>query len=182
MHNGQKNKTEIPQLPQDLIDKLTKPIKRFLHIQASASLVLLLFTVIALVLSHSMWGDAFLAVWETPMGINVGSFIFIRSLREWINDALMTLFFFLVALELKRELVLGELKHPRVAALSIVAAFGGMLVPAALYLILQSGQPGDNGWGTVMATDTAFVIGCLGVIRDTYSPIVCAYLCYRCRL
>ncbi|OLQ75559.1 Na+/H+ antiporter NhaA [Photobacterium proteolyticum] len=164
MENGHQNKTEIPQLPQDLIDKFTKPIKRFLHIQASASLVLLLFTVIALVLSHSMWGDAFLAVWETPMGINVGSLIFVRSLREWINDALMTLFFFLVALELKRELVLGELKHPRIAALSIIAAFGGMLVPAALYLMLQSDQPGENGWGTVMATDTAFVIGCLGLL------------------
>ena len=89
---------------------------------------------------------------------------FARSLREWINDGLMTLFFFLVALELKRELVLGELNNPRMAALSIAGALGGMLVPAALYLMLQSGQPGQHGWGTVMATDTAFVIGCLALL------------------
>jgi NhaA family Na+:H+ antiporter len=76
----------------------------------------------------------------------------------------MTLFFFLVALELKRELVLGELRNPRMAALSIVAALGGMLVPAAIYLILQLGQPGQNGWGTVMATDIVFVIGCLALL------------------
>ena len=76
----------------------------------------------------------------------------------------MTLFFFLVALELKRELVLGELSHPRMAALSIAAALGGMLVPAVLYLLLQWGQPGQQGWGTVMATDTAFVIGCLALL------------------
>jgi NhaA family Na+:H+ antiporter len=76
----------------------------------------------------------------------------------------MTLFFFVVALELKRELVLGELSEPRVAALSVAAAAGGMLVPAALYLSLQSGQPGAHGWGTVMATDTAFVVGCLALL------------------
>ncbi|MHC4800211.1 MAG: Na+/H+ antiporter NhaA, partial [Planctomycetota bacterium] len=106
----------------------------------------------------------FLEAWETPVGIRVGSLEFTRSLREWINDALMTLFFFLLALEVKRELVLGELRNPRVAALSIVAALGGMLVPVVFYLILQSGQPGQNGWGTVMATDTAFVIGCLALL------------------
>jgi NhaA family Na+:H+ antiporter len=85
-------------------------------------------------------------------------------LREWINDGLMTLFFFLVALEIKRELVLGELNNPRMAALSIAAALGGMLVPATLYLLLQWGHPGESGWGTAMATDTAFVIGCLALL------------------
>lgn len=89
---------------------------------------------------------------------------FTRSLRDWINDGLMTLFFFVVALELKRELVLGELNNPRMAALSIAGAVGGMLVPAALYLMLQFGHPGERGWGTVMATDTAFVIGCLALL------------------
>jgi Na+/H+ antiporter NhaA len=76
----------------------------------------------------------------------------------------MTLFFFLVSLELKRELVLGELNNPRMAALSVAAALGGMLVPAALYLTLQSGLPGQHGWGTAMATDTAFVIGSLALL------------------
>ncbi len=82
----------------------------------------------------------------------------------------MTLFFFLVALELKRELVLGELRHPRMAALSVAAAIGGMLVPAVLYLTLQWGGPAQHGWGAVMATDTAFVIGCLTLLGSRVDP------------
>jgi len=158
------NEAKLARLPAGFVDRLTKPFSRFLRIEAAAGLVLLLFTVAALVLSNSPWSHSFLGAWETPLGIRIGSFEFDRSLKEWINDALMTLFFFLVALELKRELVLGELKNPRVAALSIAGALGGMLVPAALYLVLQSGHPGASGWGTVMATDTAFVIGCLALI------------------
>lgn len=153
-----------PQLPGQLIDWLTKPVARFLRIEAAAGSILLLFTVVALLVSNSPWGNAFLAMWEIPVGIGIGELEFSRSIREWINDALMTLFFFLVALELKRELVLGELRKPRTAALSIVAALGGMLVPAVIYWSLQSGEAGQHGWGTVMATDTAFVIGCLALL------------------
>ncbi|QBQ56185.1 Na+/H+ antiporter NhaA [Nitrosococcus wardiae] len=164
MNEEQQAGTGSPRLPAELIDWLTKPIGRFLYIEAAAGLVLLLFTIVALVLSNSPWSHPFLGVWETPVGIQIGSLEFTRSLREWINEALMTLFFFLIALELKRELVLGELRRPRMAALPIAAALGGMFVPAVLYLILQLGQPGQNGWGTVMATDTAFVIGCLALL------------------
>jgi NhaA family Na+:H+ antiporter len=156
--------TEIARLPKELIDRLTRPFGRFLRIEAAGGAVLLLFAVAALVLSNSPWALFFEHAWETPVGLQLGSLEFARSLREWINDGLMTLFFFLVALELKRELVLGELNNPRMAALSIAAALGGMLVPAALYLALQWGQPGEMGWGTVMATDTAFVIGCLALL------------------
>lgn len=171
MNEDQQINGGSPQLPQEPIDWLTKPVIRFLHIEAAAGLVLLLFTMAALILSNSSWAHSFLEVWETPLGIQLGSLEFTRSLREWINDALMTLFFFLASLELKRELVLGELRNLRVAALSISAALGGMLVPAAFYLILQSGQPGQSGWGTVMSTDTAFVIGCLALLgaRIPYS-------------
>lgn len=151
-------------LPPRLADRVSKPIARFLHIETTAGLVLLVFTIAALVLSNSPWSAPFLNAWETPFGLQFGSFEFHRSLKEWINDALMTLFFFLVALELKREFVLGELNSPRMAALSIAGALGGMLVPAALYLMFQFGHPGANGWGTVMATDTAFVIGCLALL------------------
>jgi NhaA family Na+:H+ antiporter len=154
----------LARLPKEFVDRLTKPFARFLGIEAAAGVVLLLFTVAALILSNSPWAHPFLNVWETRVGLQIGSFEFARSLRDWINDGLMTLFFFLVALELKRELVLGELNNPRMAALSIAAALGGMLVPASLYLLLQWGQPGESGWGTVMATDTAFVIGCLALL------------------
>lgn len=155
---------ELSRLPREFVDRLTKPFARFLGIEAAAGAVLLLFTVAALLLSNSPWAHPFLNVWETRVGIQIGSLEFARSLKDWINDGLMTLFFFLVALELKRELVLGELNNPRMAALSIAGALGGMLVPAALYLMLQSGHPGESGWGTVMATDTAFVIGCLALL------------------
>ncbi|HXH24403.1 MAG TPA: Na+/H+ antiporter NhaA, partial [Vicinamibacterales bacterium] len=151
-------------LPSALVERLTRPFARFLQIETAAGAVLLAATVVALLLSNSRWADAFLAIWETPVGVHIGSGEAVRSLKEWINDGVMTLFFFLVALELKREIVLGELGQPRVAALSIAAAAGGMLVPAAIYLMLQSGQSGAEGWGTVMATDTAFVIGCLALL------------------
>ncbi len=152
------------QLPREPIDRLTKPFARFLGIEAAAGAVLLFFTLAALLLSNSPWAHPFLSAWETQVGLHIGSLEFARSLRDWINDGLMTLFFFLVALELKRELVLGELNNPRMAALSIAGALGGMVVPAALYLMLQWGEPGESGWGTVMATDTAFVIGALALL------------------
>jgi NhaA family Na+:H+ antiporter len=164
MITEQKGNPENTRLPKEFVDRLKNPFVRFLHIESASGSILLLFTVAALVLSNSPWAAAFEHAWETQVGLHFGSFEFTRSLREWINDGLMTLFFFLVALELKRELILGELNKPRMAALSIAAALGGMIVPAAIYLALQTGQPGQSGWGTVMATDTAFVIGCLALL------------------
>jgi NhaA family Na+:H+ antiporter len=164
MSKDQQGNAEFTRLPKELLDRLTKPFARFLAIEAAAGAILLLSTVAALVLSNSPWAHSFLNAWETQIGFQVGAWELARSLKDWINDGLMTLFFFLVSLELKRELVLGELRNPRMAALSISAALGGMLVPAALYLMIQAGQPGQHGWGTVMATDTAFVIGCLALL------------------
>ena len=164
MITDQQSNPEATRLPKEFVDRLTNPFVRFLHIESAGGVILLFFTIAALVLSNSPWADSFEHAWETQVGLQVGPLEFARSLREWINDGLMTLFFFLVALELKRELVLGELNKPRMAALSIAAALGGMIVPAAIYLALQSGQPGQSGWGTVMATDTAFVIGCLALL------------------
>jgi NhaA family Na+:H+ antiporter len=164
MSQDEQTNTEITRLPKEFVDRLTRPFARFLRIEAAGGAFLLLSTIAALVLSNSPWAHSFLDVWETRIGFQIGSLEFARSLRDWINDGLMTLFFFLVALELKRELVLGELNNPRMAALSIAGALGGMVVPAALYLTLQAGHPGASGWGTVMATDTAFVIGCLGLL------------------
>ncbi|BAN46467.1 Na(+)/H(+) antiporter NhaA [Metapseudomonas resinovorans NBRC 106553] len=159
-----------------LADRLTTPFSRFLHIETAAAGVLLLFTLAALLLSNSPWAHSFLGIWEIQGGFRIGSLEYMRSLKGWINDGLMTLFFFLVALELKRELVLGELQNPRMAALSISAALGGMLVPAALYWLLQQGQPGQHGWGTVMATDTAFVIGCLALLGPRIPPILRVFM------
>ena len=153
-----------PQLPKELIHWVSKPLDRFIRVETSTAGLLLLSTIVALILANSPWSASFLSIWKISLGIHLGSFEFARPIHGWINDGLMTLFFFFVSLELKRELVLGELRNPRMVALSIIAAIGGMLVPALLYFLLQLGEPGQNGWGTVMATDTAFVIGCLALL------------------
>lgn len=164
MHDERQGNKDLDRLPKESVHRLTEPFARFLRIESAGGAILLACTVAALVLSNSPWSHSFLAVWETPVGLRIGSLEFVRGLKEWINDGLMTLFFFVVAAELKRELVLGELRSPRMAALAIAAALGGMVVPAGVYLILQWGLPGERGWGTVMATDTAFVIGCLALL------------------
>ncbi len=155
-------------LPIEPIDRVTFPFKRFFRIEAAAGGVLLVFTLCAVIASNSPWSAVFAAFWDLSVGFQLGAFEFSRSIKHWINDALMTLFFFIVALELKRELVLGELRNPRMAALSFSAALGGMIAPAALYLFLtvRGGGVGIHGWGTVMATDTAFVIGCMAILGD----------------
>lgn len=152
------------ELPKAHIDWLTHPASRFFQIEAAAGLVLLFFTLLALILANSPYSAFYYNLWHLPVGLSVGSFEFERSLHGWINDAVMTLFFFLIALELKRELVLGELGNPRIAILSISAAVGGMLFPVCIYLCFLWGQPGQYGWGTVMSTDTAFLIGCLALL------------------
>lgn len=164
MNDRWRTKSDLSRLPRELVDRLTNPLVRFLHIEVLAGVVLLVAALVALVLSNSPWAHYLAGFWESSVGLRLGPLEFDRSLREWINDALMTLFFFLVAVELKRELVLGELSNRRVAALSIAGALGGMIMPATLYLLLQAGQVGSAGWGTVMATDTAFVIGCLALL------------------
>lgn len=151
-------------LPKEPADRVTKPFMRFLRIEAMAGIVLLFSTLLALVLSNTAWSLRFLAFWEIHAGFNLGEFEFSRSLRGWVNDGLMTLFFFVIALELKRELVLGELRNPRIAALPVAAAVGGILMPVGLFLILVDGGQAAEGWGTVMSTDTAFVIGCLAIL------------------
>lgn len=157
----QENLARLPRVP---MDRFSKPFGRFLRTEAAAGALLLLCTFFAVTLSNSPWAETFLAFWETPVGVRVGDVQFERSLKHWINDALMTFFFFVVALELKREMVLGELRDLRLGALSFAAALGGMAVPAAIYLLLVGDHAGAHGWGTVMATDTAFVIGCLAIL------------------
>jgi NhaA family Na+:H+ antiporter len=137
---------------------------RFLHIEAMAGIILLLSTFLALAIANSPWSGPFIALWDTPTGVRIGGLEISRSLKHWINEGLMTLFFFVIALELKRELVLGELRSPRVAALPVAAALGGMVVPAGLFLFIVGSGRGASGWGTVMSTDTAFVIGCLALL------------------
>ena len=156
--------TSRPHLPSAPIDLVVAPVARFLHVEAASGFVLLFFTLAALVLANSAFSEEFLAFWKTPLGISLGAFEFRHSLKHWINDGLMVLFFFVIGLEVKRELVVGELRELRAAALPVAAALGGMIVPATIYLALQWDRPGHRGWGIPMATDIAFVVGCLAVL------------------
>jgi NhaA family Na+:H+ antiporter len=165
-----------PDLPREIADRFTKPFARFVRIQAAAGVLLLFATLTALTLANSPFSEPFLSFWETSVGFHLGSLDFSRSLRHWINDGLMTFFFFVIALELKRELLLGELRDPRVAALPFAGALGGMIVPACVYLALMIGQPGAHGWGTVMATDTAFALGCLALFGHGIWPSLRLFL------
>lgn len=153
-----------PGLPTDPVDIVAAPLKRFLHIEAASGVILLVVTISALILANSHLAGGFLAFWKTPLGFRIGSFQISHSLQHWINDGLMAIFFFVIGLEVKRELVMGELQDLRKAALPFFAALGGMIVPAGIYLLLQYGAPGERGWGIPMATDIAFVVGCLTVL------------------
>src|SRR5262249_13109018 len=128
---------------------------------SSGGIVLLACTVAALILANSPWSAAFAAFWQTKVGFSVGGLDLHKDLFHWIDDGLMTLFFFVVGLEIKRELVSGELSDWHKAMLPLVAAMGGMVAPAAVFLALQWGQPTASGWGIPMATDIAFVVGFL---------------------
>jgi NhaA family Na+:H+ antiporter len=151
-------------LPQTPVQRLVRPFVRFLEVEAASGMVLLACTAAALFLANSPWAEAYDEFWHTHLSIAVGSWKLDESLAHWVNDALMTIFFFVVGLEIKRELVDGELREPKKAALPIMAALGGMLAPAGIYLAFQYGREGHAGWGIPMATDIAFVVGFLALL------------------
>lgn len=151
-------------LPREPIDVVMDPLRQFLHIETASGIVLLVATAAALILANSPLADSFLSFWKTKTGFTLGAFEMKHSLQHWINDFLMAVFFFVIGLEVKRELVMGELRDLKRASLPIAAAIGGMIVPAAIYLSLQTGAPGERGWGIPMATDIAFVVGCLAIL------------------
>lgn len=146
------------------VSRLVAPLMRFFQIEASGGLVLLTFTAIALFLANSPLSAAFASFWQTPVGVKFGNLNLEMPLLLWVNDGLMSLFFFVVGLEIKRELVAGELADLRKALLPVVAALGGMVVPATIYSLCVWGGPARHGWGVPMATDIAFVVGILTVL------------------
>jgi NhaA family Na+:H+ antiporter len=143
------------------ITKILRPFQQFVETGADSGIVLLVTTVVALVWANSPWAESYLHLWEIPLSVGPASAPLTLSLHQWINDALMAVFFLLVGLEIKRELLVGELSSPRQAALPIVAALGGMVVPAVLYALFNANGPGSAGWGIPMATDIAFALGIL---------------------
>jgi NhaA family Na+:H+ antiporter len=144
---------------------VARPMREFLRVEAAGSILLLLAAAAALLWANSPWASSYDALWHAHLTLDVGPLHLDESLQHWVNDALMVIFFFVVGLEIKYELVNGDLRDPKTAALPIVAAIGGMVVPAGLYLALNPpGSDGGAGWGIPMATDIAFAVGVLGVL------------------
>jgi NhaA family Na+:H+ antiporter len=143
------------------------PIQEFIHIQGISSVLLLGAAVAALIWANSPWRDSYHHVWELELTLSRIQL----PIHAWINDALMAIFFFLVGMEIKHEIVHGELSDIRKASLPIVGALGGMILPAAFYLALNWGQTGQHGWGVPMATDIAFSLGVLGMVKGIPSEL-----------
>jgi NhaA family Na+:H+ antiporter len=141
-----------------------RPVQRFLDTEVASGVVLLVAALVALLWANSRWADSYAALWETRLTLQIGGFQLSEDLRHWVNDLLMVVFFYVVGLEIKRELVHGDLRDATAALLPAVGAIGGMVVPALLYLVLNPGGPGARGWGIPMATDIAFALGVLALL------------------
>jgi NhaA family Na+:H+ antiporter len=154
--------------PSPIVETVRKqfirPLGDFLHKEASAGILLVIAATVALFWANSPWRDAYFDLFATDAFIGIGDFEIDLTIKEWINDAAMVLFFFVVGLEIKRELTQGELRDPRQAALPIIAALGGMIVPASIYALLNAGGAGQDGWGIPMATDIAIVMGVVALL------------------
>ncbi|MBA1443771.1 MAG: Na+/H+ antiporter NhaA [Chromatiales bacterium] len=145
-------------------DRVLTPLEEFIHRQTTSGVLLMLCAIVALYVANSQWNEAYHHLLELPFTIGVPGFQLSKSLHHWINDGLMAIFFFVVGLELKREILVGELADPKHAVLPIVAAIGGMLVPVFFYISFNPEGHTLNGWGVPMATDIAFALGALALL------------------
>ena len=158
------------------IERLTLPVRRQLHAAPAGGLVLLACAAIAMIWANSPGAHSYHVLWETPIAIEIGDWRAGLSLHAIVNDGLMAVFFFLVGLEIKREVLVGELASMRQAALPVAAALGGMIVPALLFLALNPSGPTMRGWGIPMATDIAFALGVLALLGDRFPPALRVFL------
>ena len=142
---------------------IIRPLRDFLAAEASGGVAVVLAAVVALVWANSPWSGSYQTLWTTDLGVRLGRYGFTLDLRHWVNEGLMTAFFLVVGLEIKRELVEGELRERRKALVPVVAALGGMVVPALLFVALNLGTSQVGGWGTPMATDIALAVGILAL-------------------
>lgn len=163
---NQQQRVPAPHWSATPIARVLGPMQEFVNKSASSGIILLLSAVVALVVANSPLAEGYGHLLEAKIGISAGPYRLEETLLHWINDGLMAIFFFLVGLEIKREMLVGELSNRRAAALPIVAAVGGVVVPAAIYLALNLGGPSARGWGVPMATDIAFALGCLALLGD----------------
>jgi Na+:H+ antiporter, NhaA family len=148
------------------IERLARPFREFAELESSGGILLIACTAAALIWANSPWSGSYVHLWHTNLTFGFAGKLLSEPLHFWINDGLMALFFLLVGLEIKREILVGELASFGKAALPIAAAIGGMIVPAGFYVLFNHGGPGASGWGIPMATDIAFALGVLALLGD----------------
>jgi Na+:H+ antiporter, NhaA family len=161
-----KSSSKNPSMYSGYIPILWRPFRQFASLQTASGILLVLSTVAALLWANSPWGGSYESFWHTPVILRVGNLGLDWTLAHWINDGLMAVFFLLVGLEIKREMIAGELADVRRALLPILAALGGMVVPACIYLAINLGGDHSKGWGIPMATDIAFALGALSLLGN----------------
>ncbi len=156
--------------------RMPRLVRQFLETEAAGGVVLLVAAVVALAWANSPWGESYRTLWSTDLTLRLGRYVLVEDLRHWVNEALMAVFFFVVGLEIKREVVHGDLRDPRAAVLPALAAAGGMVVPALLYLAVTAGGAGSHGWGIPMATDIAFAVGVVALVGPRVPPALKLFL------
>lgn len=156
--------------------KVLTPFEEFVNGQTTSGLLLMASAVIALILANTIFYETYAHILHMDVGLNIGAWKLEMSLHHWVNDALMALFFFLVGMELKREILVGELSDLRKATLPIVAAIGGMVVPALIFFLLNSEGDASRGWGIPMATDIAFAVGALVLLGNKVPKALVTFL------
>jgi NhaA family Na+:H+ antiporter len=157
-------------------NKISTPFENFLHAQTTTGLVLIFTTILALLIANSPLYESYHHFFHTKIELVVGEWKLSNSLTHWINDGLMAIFFFMIGLEIKREVIAGELSNIKVAILPILAAIGGMIIPALIYMIFNHDSQGADGWGIPMATDIAFAISALVLLGKRVSPSLITFL------
>ena len=156
--------------------KISTPFEHFIHAQTTTGMILMFMTILALVLANTPLTEAYSHFFHTKIDLTVGSWQLSNSIHHWINDGLMAIFFFIIGLEIKREILVGELSNIKVAILPILAAIGGMIFPALIYLAINSGEVGAAGWGIPMATDIAFAISALVLLGKRVPTALVTFL------
>ena len=156
--------------------RISTPFEHFIHAQTTTGMILMFMTVFALVLANTSLYEAYAHFFHMNIDLNVGSWKLSHTLHHWINDGLMAIFFFIIGLEIKREILIGELSNIKVAILPILAAVGGMVFPALIFLAINSGEVGAAGWGIPMATDIAFAISALVLLGKRIPTALVTFL------
>lgn len=149
---------------EPVAERVLRPFQEFARAESAGGIVLLVCTAFALAWANSRWAGSYFGLWERTLTVGFSGAALTLTVHDWINDALMVVFFFLVGLEIKRELLVGELASPGQAALPIAGALGGILVPAGIFAAINAGTPGARGWGIPMATDIAFALGVVALL------------------